>query len=96
MVVFGAGAVTVVEAWTSVNGALSPVLVLGAEGSEGELDCLTGESVLGADWSVLAARALEDGVGEPTCAWDSVTAPSNAAVPQMRFLRRLNIGLNGS
>ena len=66
------------------------------EGSEVELGCLTGESVLGADWSVLAARAFEAGVGEPTCAGDSVMAPSNAAVPQMRFLRRLNIGLNGS
>ena len=91
--VAGAGdeAALVVDAFTNVSGELSLVLVDGAAGIAGEVAGFVWESALGAVWRVPAALGFEAGVGEPICASERVMAPSNAAVPQIRYLKRLNI-----
>jgi hypothetical protein len=83
VVVLGEGAAVVVDACTRVSAELSLALADGATGSA--------EEVVGFAWDS-AARA---GVGEPICASERVMAPSNAAVPQIKSLKRLNIGMNG-
>ena len=86
--VVGAGATLVVDAWTSVSGELSLILADGAAGSAG--------AVAGFAWeSVVAARDFGAGAEELFCASERVMAPSNAAVPKIKCLKRLNIDVNG-
>ena len=91
VVVPGDAAVFVVDACTSVSGELSPVLADGAAGTAGDVAGRAWESALGVVWRVPPASDFGAGVGEPICASERVMAPSNAAVPQIKYLKRLNI-----
>ena len=71
-------------------------LELGKEPDIEGLGDFAWESGAGAVGRVPAATDFGAGVGEPICASERVMAPSNAAVPQIKSLKRLNIGVNGS